>query len=339
MPRLRRVSPSSPGWGRRRAGRGFRYFDEDGASLPTEDVERIKALVIPPAWRDVWICPAPNGHLQATGVDAAGRRQYLYHPAWRERRDKLKFDRVAEAAVRLPRARRQVARDLARSGMPLERAAAVAVRLLDLGYFRIGNDFYADANGSFGLTTLERHHVRRNGGGLVFRFVGKSGIEHLITITDEHVLEALQVMRVRRDRGRRLLAYRDGSAWVDLTSGTVNAYLAELFGGRMTAKDFRTWHATVIAAEALAVSEEPGSTAASRKRAVRQAVADVAGYLGNTPVMARTSYIDPRVIDRYESGSTIAAVARRRYADPDRRQAALERAVLELLGVGSDAGG
>lgn len=339
MPRLRRVSPNAPGWTRRRSGHGFSYLDEDGAPLPSDDVERIKGLVIPPAWRDVWICPVPNGHLQATGVDAAGRRQYLYHPSWRAGRDKLKFDRVAEAALQLPQARRTVARDLARSGMPLERAAAVAVRLLDLGYFRIGNDFYADENGSFGLTTLERHHVRRHSAGLVFRFVGKSGIEHLITIADERVMEALQVMRVRRDHGQRLLAYRDGSSWIDLTSGTVNAYLAELFGGRMTAKDFRTWHATVIAAEALAASDEPGHSAASRKRAVRQAVADVAGYLGNTPVMARTSYIDPRVIDLYEARSTIGEVVRRSHADPDRRQTALERAVLDLLGVDPGADG
>lgn len=223
--------------------------------------------------------------------------------------------------------------------MPLERAAAAAVRLLDLGYFRIGNDFYADANGSFGLTTLERHHVRRNGGGLMFRFVGKSGIEHLITISDERVIEALQVMRLRRDHGKRLLAYRDGSDWVDLTSGTVNAYLAGLFGGRITAKDFRTWHATVIAAEVLALSEEPGDTAASRKRAVRQAVAEVSGYLGNTPAMARASYIDPRVLDLYEAGNTIGDAARHNHADPDRRQAALERAVLSLLGVDTDNGG
>ncbi len=339
MPRLRRVSPNSPGWTRRRSGRGFSYLDEHGATVAAEEVERIKALAIPPAWRDVWICPVPNGHLQATGVDAAGRRQYLYHPDWRVRRDKLKFDRVAAAALELPKARRRVARDLGREGMPLERAAAVAVRLLDLGYFRIGNDFYADANGSFGLTTLERHHVRRNGSGLVFRFVGKSGIEHLITITDEPVLDALQLMRSRRDHGPRLLAYRDGSRWTDLSSGTVNAYLAELFGGRMTAKDFRTWHATVIAAEALAASDEPGDTAASRKRAVRQAVSDVAGYLGNTPVMARTSYIDPRVIDLYEAGTTIGEVARRGPADPDRRQTALERAVLGLLGVEKESDG
>lgn len=333
MPRLRRVSPRSPGWTRHRSGRGFRYADQSGGALPAGDVDSIRALAIPPAWRDVWICPVANGHLQATGMDAADRRQYLYHPSWRERRDRLKFDRVAVAAVHLPNARRRVARDLALDGMLLERAAAVAVRLLDLGYFRIGNDFYTDANGSFGLTTLERHHVRRQGSGLVFRFVGKSGIEHLITITDAAVIRALQVMRLRRDGGRRLLAYRDQHDWVDLAAGSVNAYLAELFGGRITAKDFRTWHATVIAAEALALSPEPGETVASRRRAVKSAVAQVAGYLGNTPVMARSSYIDPRVIDSYEAGTTIAEVARRHYRDPDRRQAGLERAVLSLLGV------
>lgn len=235
MPRLRRVSSQSPGWSRRRHGKGFRYIDEHGGRLADADVKRIKALVIPPAWRDVWICPAPNGHLQATGVDAAGRRQYLYHPAWRVQRDKLKFDRVETAALKLPTVRRKVSADLALDGMPLERAAATAVRLLDLGYFRIGNDAYADANGSFGLTTLERRHVRRHGEALAFQFVGKSGIEHHILIDDEPVIEALQVMRQRRG-GDRLLAYHQGPDWLDLASGTVNAYLAELFGGDFTAK-------------------------------------------------------------------------------------------------------
>lgn len=331
MPRLRRVSPTSPGWTRRRSGKGFRYLDADGEALPADDVERIRALVIPPAWRDVWICPVPNGHLQATGVDDAGRRQYLYHPHWRVLRDKLKYDRVAEAAERLPTARRRISTDLNRDGMPLERAAATAVRLLDLGYFRIGNDYYADANGSFGLTTLERRHVRRHGDGLAFAFVGKSGIEHHVLIEDEPVIEALGVMRKRRG-GDRLLAYRDGSQWLDLASGTVNAYLAELFGGDFTAKDFRTWHATVIYAAALALSDEAGETKASRTRAEREAVKEVAGYLGNTPTVARSSYIDPRITDLYESGTTIAEAATKRYRTPRARQAGLERAVLELLG-------
>lgn len=335
MARLRRVSANRPGWTRRRSGRGFRYLDDRGDAVPPEQVERIRSLAIPPAWRDVWICPVPNGHLQATGVDAAGRRQYLYHPQWRARRDRLKFQRVAQTAVLLPKVRRRVAADLRRPGMPLERAAATAVRLLDLGYFRIGNDYYADANGSFGLTTLERRHVRRHGTGLAFRFVGKSGIEHHVLIEDGRTIAALQEMR-RRSGGDRLLAYLDDGHWVDLTSGAVNAYLAELFGGDFTAKDFRTWHATVIAAEALALTAEPGRTQASRKRAEREAIGEVASYLGNTPTVARSSYVDPRVLDAYASGGTIAAAACRGYRSADARQAALESALLDLLGVAGD---
>jgi DNA topoisomerase IB len=330
MPRLRRVSAAGPGWRRVRHGRGFRYTDQHGAPLGSDDVDRVRHLAIPPAWRDVWICPHPNGHLQATGVDAAGRRQYVYHPRWRELRDRAKFERVADAARRLPQVRRQVAADLARPGMPLERAAALAVRLLDLGYFRIGNDYYADANGSFGLTTLERTHVRRNGTRLVFRFVGKSGIEHLVVIDDPDALAALRVMRTRRG-GPRLLAFRHGRDWTDLSSAAVNGYLAGLFEGEFTAKDFRTWHATVIAAESLALHPEPPASAAARARAVKTAVAAVAGYLGNTPAVAKASYIDPRVVDRYETGQTIAAAARRRYPDAGARQAGLEAAVLDLL--------
>jgi len=330
MPRLRRVSPNSPGWTRRRAGRGFAYVDAAGATLSADQIEWIRSLVIPPAWRDVWICPLPNGHLQATGLDAAGRRQYLYHPAWREQRDRLKFDRVTAAAARLPEVRARVLDDLGASGMPLNRAAATAVRLLDLGYFRIGNDYYADANGSFGLTTLERRHVRRTPEGLAFRFVGKSGIEHRVLIDDVSVVAAVEAMR-RRHGGDRLLAFRNGSGWADLSSAAVNAYLAELFGGDFTAKDFRTWHATVLAADALARSSESGVTAASRKRAVRAAVVAVSDYLGNTPAIAKASYIDPRVIDLYESGTTIAASAGADYPSADERQAALERAVLDLL--------
>jgi DNA topoisomerase IB len=331
MPRLRRVVPDSPGWSRRRSGRGFRYLDEDGRALPAEAVARVRGLAIPPAWQDVWICPADNGHLQATGLDAAGRRQYLYHPRWRTLLDRQKFERVAEAATRLPRVRARVADDLAAPGMPLRRAAATAVRLLDLGYFRIGNDCYADANGSFGLTTLERRHVRQQGSGMAFRFVGKSGIEHRVLIEDAGVIESLRVMR-RRPGGQRLLAHREGHDWADLGSATVNAYLADLFGGSFTAKDFRTWHATVIAAESLALTAEEGVSVASRKRAVRTAVGEVAAYLGNTPAVARTSYIDPRVVDAYEHGRTIAAAAGRRYRTPAARQKTLEHAVLQLLG-------
>lgn len=330
MPRLRRISPHSPGWTRRRAGRGFSYRDERGEPLPPEQVERLRALAIPPAWREVWICPLENGHLQAVGTDAAGRRQYLYHPAWQQRRDHLKYQRVARAARLLPAARRRVGRDLRQPGMPLERVAALAVRLLDEGYFRIGNDVYADVHGSFGLTTLLRRHVRRQGEALRFRFTGKSGIEHEVTISDTEVLRALRMLRTRKDDSERLLAHRASGGWVELTSTAVNAYLATLFDTEFTAKDFRTWHATVLAAESLACSPEPGDTRASRGRAIRAAVNDVAGYLGNTPAVARASYIDPRIFDSYETGTTIdPAVARAHRGS--RGRAAAEAAVLALL--------
>lgn len=330
MARLRTVSTSSPGWTRRRSGRGFTYLDAYGARLGEHDVDRVKGLAIPPAWRDVWICPHPRGHLQAVGTDDAGRRQYLYHPDWRVQRDKQKFDRVLAAAAQLPTARRRITRDLALEGMPVERAKAVAVRLLDLGYFRIGSDVYTDAHGSFGLTTLQRRHVRSRGEVLVFSFVGKSGIEHTIEIDDADVVAALDRMRRRRS-GERLLAYQDGRRWIDLDAAAVNLYLDELLGGELTAKDFRTWHATVLAATSLALTEEEGDTKTSRKRAVRAAVEEVSAYLGNTPTIARNSYIDPRVIDLYESGTTIGEVARKRHRSPAARTRDLERAVLEML--------
>ena len=329
--RLRRVDPRQPGWTRRRAGKGFSYRDAQGQPLPPEDVQRVKSLAIPPAWQDVWISPVPNGHLQATGVDDAGRLQYLYHPEWRKKRDRAKFERIVAAAEKLPHARRRVSTDLALDGMPLERACAAAVRLLDVGYFRIGNDAYADANGSFGLTTLKREHVRRRGDSLVFSFQGKSGIAHTVVVEDEAAVKALEVMRARRSSGDRLLAYRVDDGWKDLVSSDVNAYLSDLFGGDLTAKDFRTWHATVIAAEVLALTDEPGETGASRKRAIRQAVLETSNYLGNTPTVARNSYIDPRVIDHYERGHTIEDAAARRYRTPTSRQTALEEAVLSLL--------
>ena len=330
MARLRTVSPASRGWTRRRAGRGFVYLDSDGARLPETEVERIRSLAIPPAWTDVWICPVPHGHIQAVGSDVAGRRQYLYHPDWRLKRDAAKFDRVLGAATRLPAARKRVLRDLALEGMPRARAAAAAVRLLDLGYFRIGNDAYTEDNGSFGLTTLERQHVRRRGDVIVFCFVGKSGIEHCIEIDDTAAIEALDRMRKRRSASKRLLAFQDSARWADLDAATVNTYLGELLDGEMTAKDFRTWHATVLAAAALRVSDEPGDTKASRRRAIKAAVQEVASYLGNTPTIAKNSYIDPRVLDSYESGTTIA-VDPSRFRSPERRQAAVEKAVLALL--------
>ncbi len=270
MPRLRRTSPDQPGWTRRRSGKGFVYLDERGRRLSREDAQRARDLVIPPAWEDVWITPFENGHLQAVGTDDAGRRQYLYHPQWRERRDAEKFDRMLLFGKALGKARERVLLDLGLEGMPLERACAAAVRLLDLGYFRIGNDVYADENGSFGLTTLERRHVRRHQDALVFAFVGKSGVEHEIRSTTLVVIEAIEIMRRRRRRRttrpavlqeRPRLALAAARTWSTTTSATST-------GLESTAKDFRTWHATVLAAAALAETPEPGETKASQKRAV-----------------------------------------------------------------------
>jgi DNA topoisomerase I len=330
--RLRRSSPDDPGWSRRRAGKGFVYLDQDGERLGAEDTERVKALVIPPAWQDVWICAWPNGHLQAVGTDDAGRRQYLYHPDWRAQRDTVKYRHVLAFGRALPRTREQVRRDLRRRGMSLERACATAVRLLDLGYFRVGNDVYADTNGSFGLTTLRRRHARRNGTTMTFQFVGKSGVEHTVTVDDPAALGALDAMRRRRARADdRLLAWKDRGRWHVLDADHVNDYIRTATEIEATAKDFRTWHATVIAATALASSEETPETRAARKRAVSAAMKEVAEYLGNSPTQARTSYVDPRVVDAYEEGRTIRSAVRRKAESPADRQAILERAVLKLL--------
>ncbi|HEX3929693.1 MAG TPA: DNA topoisomerase IB [Nocardioides sp.] len=332
MARLRRSSPADPGWSRRRAGSGFVYLDHGGTRLRVEDAERVKGLVIPPAWRDVWICPWPNGHLQAVGTDDAGRRQYLYHPDWRLRRDAAKHAHVLEFARVLSRARERVLSDLGAAGMSRERACATAVRLLDLGCFRIGNDVYADQNGSFGLTTLQRRHVRKRGSSLVFDFVGKSGVRHEVRIDDPPTVVALDVMRARRAPAEvELLAWKERGRWHDLTASHVNDYVRDAAGVDATAKDFRTWHATVLAAASLASSEEPGRSKASKRRAVVAAMKEVAEFLGNTPALARSSYVDPRVVDAYEEGRTIRAACRRKVASPDERQAVLERAVLRLL--------
>jgi DNA topoisomerase-1 len=329
MPRLRRTFPDQPGWTRRRSGKGFTYLDEAGHKLDAEQVQRCKALVIPPAWQDVWITPHPNGHLQAVGTDDAGRKQYLYHPQWRASRDAAKFDRILGFGKALSKARERVLSDIGAETMSLERACAVAVRLLDLGYFRIGNDVYTDTNGSFGLTTMRKDHVSKHGESMRFCFVGKSGVEHTIDIDDKSAIEALQVMRKRRGGGDELLAWKDGKTWRDLSASDVNDYIRGCFGIEATAKDFRTWHATVIAAAVLAETDEPGKTKASRKRAVSGAMKEVSEFLGNTPTLARTAYVDPRVVEAYERGRTIKV--RGKYDTDDARQAALERAVLKLL--------
>ncbi|MFJ9389591.1 DNA topoisomerase IB [Nocardioides sp. NPDC101246] len=334
MVRLRRVSTEEPGWTRRRAGRGFVYLDDSGDRLPEDATERIRALAIPPAWEDVWICPRENGHLQAVGTDAAGRRQYLYHPDWRAKRDQQKFERVLELGAVLPRVRERTERDLATTGMSDARASALAVRLLDLGCFRIGSDAYADDNGSFGLTTLERRHVRKQGDAYVFTFTGKSGVHHTISVDDPLSVEAIARLRRRRAGFEQLLAYRQGQRWQRLTPAMVNDYMREVSGLEVSAKDFRTWHATVLAA--LALAEDPGAadratpTARSRRKQQVAAVKEVADYLGNTPAIARSSYVDPRVLELHEQGRTIR-VRDGVGTDAQAHQAAAERAVLRLL--------
>jgi DNA topoisomerase I len=308
--RLRRSDLSKPGYGRRGAGRGFSYLGTDGKPLPGEqDVQRIKELVIPPAWRDVWISPDPRGHIQATGVDAAGRKQYLYHPQWRRHRDERKFDHALQVAERLPQIRDRLSAALTDGrGLTRERVLAAIVRLLDMGMFRIGNDQYAvrEDDPSFGLSTLRPEHVRTSGGCVLLEFPGKSGVEHSRTVGDGEVCLVLKDLRRRRRGQDRLFAYWDPSArrWQPVRADAINDYLRDLSGEPMTAKDFRTWHGTVKAAEELAAAG-PQPTAAKRKKAVAHAMREVADLLGNTPTVARASYVDPRVLERYENGEVI----------------------------------
>jgi DNA topoisomerase IB len=326
--RLRRVSADDPGWTRRRHGRGFVYLDEHGERLAAADVARCRSLAIPPAWQDVWICPVPNGHLQAVGIDDAGRRQYLYHPEWRRKRDRAKHDRVLEVAARLPGARATVAEHLALPGMPKDRALATAFRLLDLGLFRVGGEAYAEENGSYGLATIEKRHVTVRADRVEFEYESKSGQLRCVAVTDPLVRDSVATLRRRRRGGPQLLAYRNDRTWHDITSRDINDYVKDVIGGDVSAKDFRTWHGTVLAALALAAEDEPPSSATARKRAVRRAVEHVSDQLGNTPAVARKSYIDPRVVDRYEAGETIEVPARARGEGARRRT---ETAVRRLL--------
>ena len=334
MPRLRTVSTSDPGWTRVRHGRGHRYLDVDGSPLGPAEVERVKALVIPPAWRDVWISPYPNAHLQAVGTDEAGRRQYLYHPVWRAKRDAAKFDRVIEMATMLPDVRARIREDLAREQLTREAALAAAVRLVDLGCFRLGSETYTEQNGSYGLTTLERRHVRRKGDARIFSFTGKSGVDHEICLTDPALCRVVDAMTLRRKADERLLAIKDGRAWVPLQASEVNEHIRELFGLEVTAKDFRTWHATVHVAMTLGnrtLAPKPPRTKTARNRAVREAIVGASELLGNTPTVCRSSYVDPRVIDLYESDVTIAPALAELPKDEDDARDHVDRAVVALL--------
>jgi len=281
------------------------------SSAPVKDpatLARIRSLVIPPAWKDVWICRDPAGHIQATGTDDAGRRQYLYHQQWRREQDRRKFDRMIEFGRALPRIRETVLAEMDRRGLHRERVMAAALRLIDLGFFRAGGEEYAAEHETFGLATIRREHVTCGRAQLTFEYPAKRGIQREQAVVDERLCVVIQSLKRRRWGGDELLAWRNGSGPPhDVTAADINDYLREVSGADFTAKDFRTWNATVLAAVGLAVSGHAESDSA-RKRAVARAVAEVAGYLGNTPAVARGSYIDPRVIDRYEHGRTIARV-------------------------------
>lgn len=305
MPRLRRSDVSGPGIRRARAGRGFRYRDAEGRTIVDPELrERIGALAIPPAWTEVWIAPYPNGHVQATGVDAAGRRQYLYHPDWRALKDRVKYDRALALAESLPGARRGVTVDLRRDGLDRDTVLAAAFRMLDTGSLRVGSERYAGRHGSYGLSTLLCAHARVTGGDTVeLRFPGKSGQEWESTIPDPDL--AAVVSRLKRAGGRaRLLAWRDADGRHPVSADDINDDVRRRTGGDVTAKDFRTLHGTIAAAVALA-RIGPKPSLAARRRAISSAVRAAAAVLGNTPSIALASYVDPRLLDRYDEGRTI----------------------------------
>jgi DNA topoisomerase-1 len=332
VPRLRRVDCHSPGITRRRCGRGFIYLERGKRISDPGKLARIRALTIPPAWADVWVCSDEVGHLQAVGTDAAGRKQYLYHVRWRERRDQEKFDRMLAFARSLATLRVVTAEQISGEGLTRERVLACAVRLLDQGLMRIGGEEYADEDGGYGLATLEQRHVRIENGAVLFDYAGKGG-KHLVqSFTDPEVHEIVGALKRRRGGGPSLLAYKNAH-WVTVRSDDINAHLKEIAGAEFSAKDFRTWHATVLAAIALAESP-PGMSKAGRERAIVDAIEQAAERLGNTPAVCRASYIDPRLFERFRANDTIARavdrIGRSDRSKPATRQK-IERAVVALL--------
>jgi DNA topoisomerase IB len=305
--RLRHSRLDTPGWTREPHADTWKYFDERGAAITAiEQRDRLDSLVVPPAWEHVWLSPFANDHIQAVGVDAAGRRQYIYHPSWVVRRSKTKHDHVLNVAATLPAARRRNLRRLKSRGTTKEAVLALAFRLLEPGMFRVGGERYAHEHSTFGLATLERRHLTIDGDTLHFEYDAKSHQHRDIQFRDPVAARLLSKLQRRDDSGRELLAWLDVSGWHGLTSTDINHYLRQLFNADVSAKDFRTWRATTLMATALARTGRPGSRAA-RARLVTAAVREVADFLGNTPTVARGSYIDPRLIDRYEEGHTIAS--------------------------------
>ncbi|MDJ0321194.1 DNA topoisomerase IB [Pseudarthrobacter sp. PS3-L1] len=310
--RLRRSNASGRGYQRIPAGTGFSYRDLDGSTLARGEVrDRLESIGIPPAWSDVWIAPFENGHIQATGLDAVGRRQYIYHPEWRERKDRVKFDRALQLAESLPTARRLVTRDLRSEGVSRERILAGAFRLLDSGSLRVGSERYTNENGSHGLATLLCAHAKVRAGSIELRFPAKSGKDWESEINDADLADLVRTLK-RRGGQARLLAFKEGRSWHPVNSQDINAYVRERTGGDFTAKDFRTLRGTAAAAVSLAKSG-PQNKVGQRKHVIALAMQDAAAVLGNTPSIARKSYVDPRVLDHFLAGETI---------DPQRIEAA-----------------
>jgi DNA topoisomerase I len=340
--RLRRSAIDAPGIRRVKRGKGFGYIDPDGRPIDSDTRERVTSLVIPPAWQDVWISPHPNGHIQAVGTDDAGRRQYLYHATWHEARGREKHDRVVALARRLPRMRTQIAADLRVSGLGRRRITAAGLRMLDAGLFRTGGEEYEAEHGSHGVATLLRDHVTVSGEEVTFEFPAKSGQLREAVLADQLLARVVLSLKRSGYPGERLLAYRDAHGeWRELHSSDLNVAFKELVGEEYTVKDLRTWAATVTAAVALA-QHGPAGTDREQKRAEKEAMALVAEHLGNTPAVARRSYVDPRVLDEYAVGRTVArglarlsAADRRRLGNGDlvqvRDRDALERSVIRLV--------
>jgi DNA topoisomerase-1 len=305
---LRYVSDSAPGIRRLRSGKGFRYVGPDGRAVRDPGtLNRIRSLAIPPAYTDVWISPSPNGHIQATGRDARGRKQYRYHPRWREVRDETKYGRMLDFSAALPRIRRRVERDLGLAGLPREKVLATVVRLLECTGIRVGNDEYARANGSFGLTTLRDDHVEISGSTLRFQFRGKSGKTHKVALSDPRL--ARIVRRCQALPGEELFQYVDEAGEQQtIGSGDVNDYLREISGEEFTAKDFRTWWGTTLALAALLTMDPPSSEREAKSRII-QVVDEVAQQLNNTRAVCRKYYVHPAVLESFSDGKLLEALA------------------------------
>lgn len=331
---LRYVSDARPGIRRRRAGKSFSYLTPEGTRLADPAaLKRIRSLAVPPAWTDVWICPFADGHLQATGRDDRGRKQYCYHPRFREMRESTKYEHVIAFAQALPALRTKVHEHMALSGLPRDKVLATVVYLLDKTLIRVGNDDYAKRNKSYGLTTLKNRHVAVNGSEVRFRFVGKSGKEWSAKLKNRRVAKIIKACQDLP--GQELLQYRDGDGAIqDVTSSDVNDYLRQVTGGDITAKDFRTWAGTVLAVTELREAENDSGAAKPNKR-LRAAIAQVAVRLGNTPTICRKCYVHPDVVSAYLDGTLMRDLARRRpKLSHRRRNASLEpeeAAVLALL--------